>query len=374
MVSTIYKGSPNDVVAREKPDPTLRDAWKSWASVCQRNNTPTIVQLCHPGRQSPLGAGTHGLFEKNLAPSPIKLNLGPSLFAQAAVSLIFGTPREMTLSDIETAISEFVRAAVICHEAGFKGIELHGAHGYLLAQFLSPKTNHRNDAFGGDATRRTEIVLRVIKGIREATSPEFCIGIKMNSVDVSDKTESGDGGLEDGLLQMGLVISAGIDFIEISGGTYENPRMLQPTPSSSGNEVNGTGQEPVKASTAAREAFFLSFAKTARERFPTAPLMVTGGFRTRSGMNSALKTGACDLIGIGRPSAVIPKLPKELLEAEKSGSGEEVSAALEPVQRPWWLKYVPIVALGAGLESAYYGMQIQRMGKGEKPIDTRVKV
>lgn len=358
MVSTTYTGGPKDVIAREKSDVTLKDTWKNWAAVCQRNGTPTIVQLCHPGRQSPLGAGTHGFFEKTLAPSPVKLNLGSSLFARAAVSLLFGTPREMTTEDIETAISQFVHAAVLCHEAGFKGIELHGAHGYLLAQFLSPKTNRRNDAFGGDATRRTEIVVRIIEGIRAATSKEFCIGIKMNSVDISDETEGGEGGLEDGLVQMGLVISAGIDFIEISGGTYESPSMLRP--------------EPVKASTAAREAFFLSFANTARERFLDVPLMVTGGFRTRSGMNVALRSGACDLIGIARPAAILPKLPKEFLQGEKSR--KEVSVALRPVEKPWWVKYVPIIGLGAGVESMYYVSQIGRTANGKEPVDTRVKV
>jgi len=173
---------------------------------------------------------------------------------------------------------------------------------------------------------------------------------------------------------MGLIVSAGIDFIEISGGTYEDPKMFtsQPDESRTGNEVHGTGQEPIKASTVKREAFFLSFAATARSRYPNVPLMVTGGFRTLSGMNSALKSGACDLIGIGRPAAILPKLPIEFLKGEKSG--EEVDVSLKKTEKPWWLNWVPITALGAGIESAFYGQQIQRFGKGLETVDMRVKV
>jgi len=161
--------------------------------------------------------------------------------------------------------------------------------------------------------------------------------------------------------------------LNASGGTYEDPKMAMhsvQTGLGEGNEVTGMGQEPVKASTAAREAFFLSFATKARERFPYVPLMVTGGFRTRSGMNSALKSGACDLIGIGRPAAIAPKLPQELLQGERTG--EEVNLQLKPVERPWWVKYIPLNAIHSGFESFYYGSQIQRMAKGLTTIDTRV--
>lgn len=282
---------------------------------------------------------------------------------------MFGAPREMTRREVDEAIQQFVEGAKQAHLAGFKGIELHGAHGYLIAQFLSPKTNLRTDEFGGTPAKRAEMVLRIIKGIRAATSPQFCIGIKMNSVDVS---EQGDGGLEAGLEQMGLIIDAGVDFIEISGGSYENPSMLQVdlTAPAIGTTTPAAPARTLKASTMAREAFFLDFAKTVRERYPKIPLMVTGGFRSRAGMEAALESGACDIIGIGRPAAVVPQLP-QLVLLNKEVSDADAKLQLRRVEMGWLMSKVPIKALGAGAESKYYGEQIQRMAKGLQPIDTR---
>jgi 2,4-dienoyl-CoA reductase-like NADH-dependent reductase (Old Yellow Enzyme family) len=282
---------------------------------------------------------------------------------------MFGTPHEMTHVEVTEAIQQFIDGAKQAHIAGFKGIELHGAHGYLIAQFLSPKTNLRTDEFGGNPGKRAEMVLRIIKGTRAATIPEFCVGIKMNSVDVS---EQGDGGLQVGLEQMGLIIDAGVDFIEISGGSYENPSMFRVDRSvpAIGTGPAASARVP-KASTIAREAFFLDFAKTVRERYPTIPLMVTGGFRSRAGMEAALESGACDIIGIGRPAAVVPKLPKLVL-LNKEVIDAEAKIRLERVEMGWLMSKVPIKSLGAGAESTYYGGQIQRMGKGLQPVDTRL--
>lgn len=134
QVSEAYLGSPGDVAIPSKasadPSAATQDLWKNWAATCQRSGTPTIVQLCHPGRQSPLGAGNRGFFAKTVAPSAVKLNFGDNLIAKAAVSLIFGTPREMTVEDIagpSGVIDQFVAAAKQCFFAGFKGVELHGA-------------------------------------------------------------------------------------------------------------------------------------------------------------------------------------------------------------------------------------------------------
>lgn len=129
--------------------------------------------------------------------------------------------------------------------------------------------------------------------------------------------------------------------------------------------------QDVKQSTLDRESFFLQFSQTVREKFPKVVLMVTGGFRTRQGMESALQSGACDLIGIGRPAAVLPALPKDIvLNTEVKDEGATV--ALTPVKVPWFVKALPIKAVGAGYQSFYYGSQIQRMAKGLRPIDTRI--
>jgi 2,4-dienoyl-CoA reductase-like NADH-dependent reductase (Old Yellow Enzyme family) len=193
------------------------------------------------------------------------MNIESGCLGRITTNVMFGTPREMTRPEIMETIQQFIDDAKQAYPAGFKGVELHGAHGYLMAQFLSPKTNVRTDEFGGTPPKRTKIVLRIIEGIRAATSSQFCVGIKMNSVDIS---EQGDGGLNAGLEQMGLVIKAGIDFIEISGGSFENFSFLEVDPP--------TVVLPTrKKRTIEREAFFLDFAKRVRERYPNIPLMVT---------------------------------------------------------------------------------------------------
>ncbi len=346
------------------------------------------MQLCHPGRQSPFGSGDHSFFAKTLAPSAVPLTLGSGLVARAAAALLFGTPKAMTKGEINMAIEQFVQGAKLAYDSGvlessflcplffpemcitnfrachnllkrlkantsqFKGVELHGAHGYLITQFLSSSTNLRTDEFGGTATKRAELVLRIIKRIRSSTSKEFCIGIKLNSVDASTET------LADVLEQIGLIEDAGIDFMELSGGTYSSPEMMKEP------------ESRPKGSTLKREAFFLEFAQTVREHFPKLTLMVTGGFRTRIGIESALNSGACDLIGIGRPGAVLPHLPKDIILNE-TVKDEDASVVLKPLVLPMWINWTPITAVGAGYQSYYYASQIQRMGKGLQPIDTR---
>ncbi|TVY76145.1 NADH-dependent flavin oxidoreductase nadA [Lachnellula suecica] len=222
QVSEVYLGQPGDVQAQASPSEATKKLWKEWATVTQQFGTPAIVQLSHPGRQSPPGAGTRSFFSKNIAPSPVKLNMGSNFLAKAAVTLMFGTPREMTLEDISLVIKQFVAAAKQAHDAGFKGVELHAAHGYLLSIFLSPQTNLRTDEFGGSPAKRAEIILRIIRQIRAATSPSFAIGIKFNSVDASSTSS-----LDDVIEQIGLIKDAGIDFMEISGGSFESPNMMK---------------------------------------------------------------------------------------------------------------------------------------------------
>jgi 2,4-dienoyl-CoA reductase-like NADH-dependent reductase (Old Yellow Enzyme family) len=229
------------------------------------------------------------------------------------------------------------------------------SHGYLLAQFLSPKTNLRTDEFGGTPAKRAEIVLRIIRAVRKATSKEFCIGIKMNSVDAA-ASES----IDDVLEQIRLIAECGIDFIEISGGTYEDPKMMTVAPIT----TPGTTKE----STLKRESFFLEFAQAVRKEFPSLLLMVTGGFRTRVGMEAALASGGCDLVGIGRPATVKPRLPKEVI-LNTDVPDEKAHVALTPIQVPFLIKHFPLKQVGAGAATKFYADQIQRMGTGLEPLD-----
>ncbi|KAM0154765.1 hypothetical protein ACHAQE_005508 [Botrytis cinerea] len=355
QVSSKYLGGHNDVATTPQTTEETRATWKSWAATCQRSGTPTVVQICHAGRQSPLGAGNRGLFSKTVAPSAVAMNFGSSLIERAAVALLFGTPRELTVDEISGPggiIDEFVAAAKQSFEAGFKGVELHGAHGYLLAQFMSPRSNLRTDEFGGTARKRAEVVVRIINEVRKQTSKEFCIGIKVNSVDAASNES-----LEDSMEQIRCIVEAGVDFIEISGGNYENPRMM--------------GDPSSAALPPSRESFFLEFAQTVRKQFPSVLLMVTGGFRTRVGMEEALKSGGCDLIGIARPAAVIPKLPNEII-LNKNIPDEEATVNLAPLSPPFLMRHFPVKQVGAGFQSIYYSSQIQRMAKGLLPVNTTI--
>ncbi|KFY16822.1 hypothetical protein V492_01062 [Pseudogymnoascus sp. VKM F-4246] len=373
MVSDTHMGNDKDVaISSDKSaqaSKVLQDTWKHWADTCQRHGTPTVVQLCHPGRQSPPGTGNRGFFEKTVAPSPVKMDLGPSIMDRLTATLVFGTPREMTVDEISGdggLVDQFVAAAKQCYDAGFKGVQIHAAHGYLLAQFLSPKSNRRTDEFGGSPAKRAEIVLRIFRAVRNATSKDFCIGIKMNSVDVGSSDS-----LADTMEQIKLVADCGIDFIEISGGTYENPEMLADPGTDSAPKVPSTA---AAGKTFQRESFFLEFAKTVRETFPDLVLMVTGGFRTRLGMEYALKSGGCDLIGIGRPAAVVPKLPKEIIFNTSEVPDEKADVSLARLEIPLYVRTLGVKLVGAGVQTTYYASQIGRMGRGLAPVDNRIKV
>jgi len=134
QVSETYLGQPKDVAIMPHTSKIIstitQEEWKTWASTCQRSGTPTIVQLNHPGRQSPAGVGNRSIFSKAIAPSAVKLNFGPSLLAKTASALLFGTPREMTVQEIcgeGGLVDQFVEAAKQSFDAGFKGVELHAA-------------------------------------------------------------------------------------------------------------------------------------------------------------------------------------------------------------------------------------------------------
>ncbi|KAK1999480.1 NADH:flavin oxidoreductase/NADH oxidase [Colletotrichum falcatum] len=334
-VDVKYLGSPKDVAYNDAiPYARMLEAWKAWASVCNRNGTPTIVQLNHPGRQSPLGTGKRGLMEKTIAPSPVPLDLGPGLIARAINALVFGTPREMTVAEIQDVVRRFAQTAKLASDAGFAGIEIHGAHGYLLAQFMSDRINKRTDAYGGSPAARARIVVDIIRAIREVVPKTFCVGIKFNSVDHQSQAE-----LDACIEQLKLITEAGVDFLEVSGGTYEDPVMF-------------THHDDEKKSdrTKAREAFFLEFARAIRRDFPDVPLMVTGGFRSRQGMEAALANNGCDLIGLARPAVLNPALPKNTILAD-TVKDEDAKLYARKIGAPWLAQKMGIKFIGAGAES-----------------------
>lgn len=323
MVDRRALGEPNNVALEDESDFELL---KQWAAAGTRGGTQLWMQLNHPGKQAPTGLNV-----ENVAPSAIPF--GPDM------ARFFPVPRELTDAEIRDLVARFGNASAIAEKAGFSGVQIHGAHGYLVSQFLSARHNQRTDAWGGDAERRRRFVLEIYREIRSRTQPGFSVGIKLNSADF----QKGGFSEEESLDVVRALSEAGIDMIEISGGTYEAPAMA------------GIRKDEVKESTRKREAYFLEFAEKARAAVKT-PLMVTGGFRSVAGMNEAIASGAVDFVGLARLIAVEPDAPLRLLAGQESR--ERVAAIRTGI--------AAIDNMGM-LEVAWYGRQLRRIASGAAP-------
>lgn len=323
MVDFRAKNEPGVVVVETERD---LEQLKAWASVGQQHGMVQLVQLSHPGRQCP-----KGLNKETVAPSAVSFS--------PALAMSFGTPRELRQDEILDIIQRFARSAAICEKAGFEGVQLHGAHGYLISQFLSPLTNQRQDQWGGSIENRSRFLLEIYKAVRAATSEKFIVSVKLNSADFQR------GGMtEDDVLYVFQAIdAAGVDLIEVSGGTYEAPAMA------------GAKEKMRQVSTIAREAYFLDFADKIRKHV-NGHIMVTGGFRTTEAMNAALASGACDFVGIARPFAVETDLGQRLVD------GHDVKYAVEKIKTG-----IPPIDKVAIMEIIWYAAQFKEIAKGEKP-------
>lgn len=323
MIDRRALGEPGNVVIEDESDlPIL----KQWAEAATNEGAALWVQLNHPGKQSP-----KGLNVTNLSPSAIPFRDDMAAF--------FETPRAATSDEIKEIIQRFGRSAAIVKKAGFSGVQIHGAHGYLISQFLSPHHNQRTDEWGGNPEKRRKFVLAVYCEIRRQVGPDFPVGIKLNSADF----QKGGFTEEESIAVIRALADAGIELIEISGGTYEAPAM------------SGAFSKPPNSSTAIREAYFLEFAEKVRSAV-TVPLMVTGGFRTLAGMNAALQSGALDIVGIARLLAIDPEAPSALL------SGRESSQRVRPISTG--IKAVDRMGI---MEVLWYTRQLKRMARGGNP-------
>jgi 2,4-dienoyl-CoA reductase-like NADH-dependent reductase (Old Yellow Enzyme family) len=136
-----HLGSPfdpalHDEYTGKESNEALVGTWTKYAEACQQHGTPAIVQICHPGRQSFRGAGSRGLFASTIAPSAIPVQIGDGFLDRIISRIAFPAPREMTQADIDTVTRQFIDTARLMADSGFSGIELHGAHGYLIGMSL----------------------------------------------------------------------------------------------------------------------------------------------------------------------------------------------------------------------------------------------
>jgi len=277
------------------------------------------------------------------APSAVKLGLPGGQF---------GEPVPLTKTEIKTIVRRFAVCAVACKEAGFTGVQIHSAHGYLLSQFLSPRSNLRTDDYGGDLANRARALLEVVASVRAAVGTEFPVAVKLNSADF----QKGGFDFEDSLQVVQWLEQAGVDLIEISGGTYEQPKLLG---------LQGMEEEEkqnLAESTQKREAYFVDFAMAMQAKV-NIPLMVTGGFRQRSTMEMAVETGSADLIGLGRPMCVMTDAPNQLLAGLESLPRYEDSLSLFPSWLAFLNRLKPLRALAGFAVQYWYYANIDAIGR-----------
>ncbi len=320
MVDARYLERPGNVIVE---DETHLDGLRRMAQAASEHGALSVVQVSHPGRQTNRFVHAH----------PV----APSEGGAVKVLQSFAPPRALTAAEVHDVVARFVRTAALLEQAGFGGVQIHAAHGYLLSQFLSPLTNRRTDAWGGSLEARAKALLDIVRQVRARVAKTFVVGVKVNSADFQRGGFDDDDAME--LLRM--LSREGVDFVEISGGNYESPALL----------FGGDDDKSERA--VAREAYFLEFAERAR-KVTDVPLMVTGGFRSVLGMNAAVESGAAALVGLARPLALDPALPNVLLRGERT--------AID-VPRPFSGKK----AWHSLAESAFYGAQLARLGAGQAP-------
>lgn len=319
MVDHRYLGEPRNVAL---DDERHLAALTTWADAGSAHGTQLWMQLNHPGRQTP-----RHLTRQPVAPSAVRSQAGGRAFA---------TPRPLTDVEVHEIVARFAATAALASRAGFGGVQVHGAHGYLVSQFLSPHTNLRTDAWGGSASARMRFPIAVVRAIRERVGPRFPIGFKLNSADF----QRGGFTQEESLEVASALGDAGVSLLEISGGTYERPAMV--------------GQAAhQRDSTRRREGYFLDYAERARAA-TAIPLMLTGGFRTGAAMREAVAGGAVDVVGLGRPLTVEPDLPARLL------AGTAESSRVRPIA-------VGRRSLDGITEIAWHTHQLHRLAEGRQP-------
>ena len=299
---------------------------KNWANQGQQHGAKIMVQLNHPGKQVP-----KTIAKETVAPSAVPLGNG--------LNKLFSTPRALTTSEVEELVQKFVTSAKVAKEAGFSGVQIHAAHGYLISQFLSPHDNRRTDKYGGSLENRMRFLKEIYLGMREELGKDFTIGIKINSTDFKEDglTE------EDSLKTIIELANLGLDFVEISGGTYERPAMMGAT-SKSTNQV-----------------FFAEYSKKLKQKIEI-PVVVTGGIRSINAMNTLLNDSTTDFIGIARPLTIDPNIPNKIKQGTYTiVETTRVSTGVKKLDK----------IFGSLLGIVYYQVLMQNIAKGKEPKVTK---
>jgi 2,4-dienoyl-CoA reductase-like NADH-dependent reductase (Old Yellow Enzyme family) len=316
MIDRRAMTGPGGVVLEDE-----RHRFRQWATIGRASGAQFWMQLNHPGRQTMANLG-----QQALAPSAVALDLG-------GFSKMFAEPKPMGENDIAEVIQRFATSAALAEKAGFTGVQIHAAHGYLLSQFLSPLTNRRTDRWGGSLENRARLLLEVLGAVRKSVLPQFCVAVKLNSADF----QRGGFDADDARQVIQWLNEQQIDLLELSGGSYEAPAMQ-------GEARDGR--------TLAREAYFLEMASELAG-VAHMPVMVTGGIRRLAIVEQVLDSGIA-MAGIGTALAIEPQLVKRWREGQNS------HPQLPPIR--WKRK-----ALASLANMAVVKFQLHRLSRGRTP-------
>ena len=318
MVDRRHLERARNVVADGATDAVAMRRWAQSAAAA-----PTLVQISHPGRQ----------VNRFIQPHPVAPSDGPAV----PLAGFFARPHALGIAEVEDIRDRFIEAGERVLAAGFAGVEIHAAHGYLVDSFLDPAHNRRTDGYGGPLEHRARLLLEIVTGLRSLLGESAAIAIKL------DSREGGDAELAQ---LAGLLESAGADLLEISGGNYESPAMLGFD--ASGGQIQSEHESPFWNSAAAASAA------------TALPVMLTGGFRTRAEVDRALEGGVCAMVGVGRPLAVRPSL-----------AGSFVRGEVDVLERPAPRLGGPALVkkqLGAAAGSGWHRIQLARTADGQPPL------
>lgn len=322
MIDGAHLEAPgNMVIPGDAPFSGRRfEGFANLAKAATAQGSLIVGQVSHAGRQ----------VEEHIQPHPISAS--EDQLYMPSMRRKFGKPRAATSEDIRGVIDGFAHAAEFLENAGFDGIQMHAAHGYLLAQFLSCSTNHRTDEYGGSLENRIRIILEIAAAIRKRVSETFVIGIKINSIELQ---EDGFNPQEATILCQKLEENK-FDYVELSGGNYEKLAWMH-----------------VSESTKKRENFYIEAAEEIVKPLKTTKVYTTGGFKTLDGMADSLNI--VDGVGIGKAACQEPRLAADLLSGKATGILKYAYAEEDFLKR---------------LFAA--GCQIRQIGKNEEPVDLTI--
>ncbi|HEU5128613.1 MAG TPA: NADH:flavin oxidoreductase/NADH oxidase family protein [Glycomyces sp.] len=277
MVDRRAMAQPGDIVLDERSDLA---PFRRWASAA--GEAPVWMQINHPGRVVQRDTGSIAL-----APSAVSIDIG-------RLSRLYPTPVPMTAADLREVVDRFATTARLAEEAGFPGVEIHAAHGYLISQFLSPLVNRRDDEWGGSLRNRARLLLDVVDAVRERVSPGFGIAVKLNSADF----QRGGFDIDDAGRVIGWLGDA-VDFVELSGGNLE----ALTAPDAAADER-----------TLAREAYLIDLTDRLIDQ-TSVPLMLTGGVRRGAIAERVVDRGFA-LVGVATALAQRPEAPRRWLAGD----------------------------------------------------------